>query len=62
MSYNFSLLDQNYTVIGTDLNLAEIVANCHDPNCSWLYLPRLSDLKDPPALLPNPELSGIGVS
>ncbi|KAF2443262.1 hypothetical protein P171DRAFT_445743 [Karstenula rhodostoma CBS 690.94] len=34
---------------------------CRKPDCSWLALPSLKDLKEPPELVPNPELSGVGV-
>ncbi|KAF9734343.1 hypothetical protein PMIN06_004243 [Paraphaeosphaeria minitans] len=34
---------------------------CRKPDCSWLALPSLRDLEEPPELVPNPELSGVGV-
>ncbi|KAH7070960.1 hypothetical protein FB567DRAFT_455484 [Paraphoma chrysanthemicola] len=50
----------NFTV-PANYTLGEVVKHCHKPDCSWLYLPHLVALEHPPPLLPNPELSGIGV-
>ncbi|KAH7062874.1 hypothetical protein BKA63DRAFT_587235 [Paraphoma chrysanthemicola] len=51
----------NFTVPATNYTLGEVVKHCHKPDCSWLHLPHLVALEHPPPLLPNPELSGIGV-
>ncbi|OAL47847.1 ArfGap-domain-containing protein [Pyrenochaeta sp. DS3sAY3a] len=39
----------------------EVVSECHRPDCAWLALDNLTLLHDVPPLLPNPEVSGIGV-
>ncbi|KAF2035131.1 hypothetical protein EK21DRAFT_84759 [Setomelanomma holmii] len=51
----------NYTVSAANYSLGEVITHCHKPDCSWLYLPHLVALQNVPPLLPNPELSGIGV-
>lgn len=51
----------NYTFVASNYSLGEVVSHCHRPDCSWLSLPHLAQLRHPPPLLPNPELSGIGV-
>jgi hypothetical protein len=61
-NYTYNIYGKDYTVSGPNLSLDEIVTHCHKPDCSWLTLTNLTQLKDPPPLLPNPELSGIGVS
>ncbi|KAF2261574.1 hypothetical protein CC78DRAFT_583579 [Lojkania enalia] len=35
--------------------------HCHKPRCDWISLDNIRGLQDVPPLLPNPEVSGIGV-
>ncbi|KAF1843356.1 uncharacterized protein K460DRAFT_289947 [Cucurbitaria berberidis CBS 394.84] len=36
-------------------------SECHRPDCSWIYLPNLNEPRNVPPLLPNSDVSGIGV-
>ncbi|KAF2714203.1 ArfGap-domain-containing protein [Pleomassaria siparia CBS 279.74] len=41
--------------------IAETPAHCHIPNCTWISLKNVTNLTDVQPLLPDPEISGIGV-
>jgi hypothetical protein len=62
MSHTEEITGFNFTIAAANYTLGEVVTHCHKPDCSWLYMPRLAGLHNPPPLLPNPELSGVGVS
>jgi hypothetical protein len=57
MTQSESVPGTKNTILATNYS-----THCHKPDCSWLLLPHLARLKNPLPVLPNPELSGRGVS
>ncbi|KAF2824453.1 hypothetical protein CC86DRAFT_296718 [Ophiobolus disseminans] len=61
MSRAYNIAGINYTIAASNHTLGDVVTHRHKPDCSWLLLPHLAALKNPPPLIPDPELSGVGV-
>ncbi|KAF1913336.1 hypothetical protein BDU57DRAFT_504437 [Ampelomyces quisqualis] len=61
MAHTEDIAGTNFTLAAANYTLGEVVTHCHKSDCSWLYMSHLAGLQNPPPLLPNPELSGIGV-
>jgi hypothetical protein len=57
MTQSESVPGTKNTILATNYS-----THCHKLDCSWLSPPHLARLKNPPTVLPNPELSGRGVS
>lgn len=61
MGEAYDIPGTNYSIAASNYTFGEVVTHCRKPDCFWLSLPHLAALNNPPPLLPNPDISGIGV-